>query len=169
MSDMSEIWRNAFATWPTHFRRKGVVVPDGSEAIPFVDFVMTETMVVLERPTPDNAGARRVALPFDRIHNLKYTEPLKTEQFLKAGFVKEMEISPQQAAIQTSPQRPSAPAPTAPAPANRESSVAVSPPQQTAAQSSPQPSSRAAQLPTQPSIGDQEATRQSSQSPSTAS
>lgn len=90
MSEMSEVWRKAFATWPTTFRRKGVVVPADGEPVPFCDFVMSETILVLERPTPDTSGARRVAVPFDRIQNLKYTEPLKTEQFLKAGFVKEM-------------------------------------------------------------------------------
>ena len=129
MSEISEIWRDAFATWPTNFRRKGVVVPVGSEAIPFCDFVMTESMVVLERATPDNAGARRVAIPFDRIHNLKYTEPLKTDQFLKAGFVKAMPkgaspekpvqqpssaVSPKSEAPQPTAPQPTAPQPTAP-------------------------------------------------------
>ena len=92
MSEMSDIWRKAFATWPPTFRRKGVVIPDGSEAIPFCDFVMTDSLVVLERATPDNSGARRVAIPFGRIHNLKYTEPLDTEDFLKVGFVKQMPV-----------------------------------------------------------------------------
>lgn len=90
MSEMADLWRAAFATWPSNFRRKGVLVPVAGEAIPFSDFVMTKSLLVLERPTPDNVGARRVAIPFERIHNLKYTEPLKTEQFLKAGFAKEM-------------------------------------------------------------------------------
>ena len=50
MSEMSEVWRKAFGTWPAHFRRKGVVIPAVGEPIPFCDFVMTESILVLERP-----------------------------------------------------------------------------------------------------------------------
>lgn len=82
------IWRDTFANWPAQFRRKGVLIPSFGEPTPFVDFVMTKDLVVLERATPDNAGARRVAVPFSMIEAVKYTEPLKTDQFLKAGFVK---------------------------------------------------------------------------------
>lgn len=83
-----QIWRKYFATWPTQFKRRGVVIPSFGEAIAFIDFVMNEDVVVLERPTPDSVGARRVAIPFQMIETVKYTEPLKTEQFLKSGFVK---------------------------------------------------------------------------------
>ena len=138
MSEMSDIWRKAFATWPANFRRKGVVIPDGGEAIPFCDFVLNDSVVVLERPTPDNAGARRVAIPFHRIHNLKYTEPLKTDQFLKAGFVKEMsadEISaaagdPSTVMVVPETECANTPPPVAPMPA---------PVQAAAVQPSPQP------------------------------
>ena len=84
---LANIWREAFANWPSDFRRKGVVVPSFGEAIPFVDFVLNKDMVVLERATPDTVGARRVAIPFRHIEALKYTEPLNTEQFLGNGFV----------------------------------------------------------------------------------
>jgi len=87
MSDLSAVWHNTFANWPAQFKKKGVISPvGGGEAIPFIDYVMTDEMVVLERATPDNSGARRVAIPFSVIETLKYTEPLKTEQFLEAGY-----------------------------------------------------------------------------------
>ncbi|MGI9454948.1 MAG: hypothetical protein ACR2NU_00205 [Aeoliella sp.] len=85
---ISRIWHDFFALWPTAFRRKGIVVPQGGgEVIPFVDFVMSGDVLVVERPTPDSSGARRVVVPFQTIEQVKYTEPLKTEQFLKEGYV----------------------------------------------------------------------------------
>lgn len=81
------IWREMFLKWPPHFKRKGVIEPARGESIPFVDFVMSEDVVVIERATPDTAGARRVAIPFQNIMLVKYTEPLNTEAFLLAGYV----------------------------------------------------------------------------------
>jgi hypothetical protein len=81
------IWRETFLKWPPNFRRKGVIELVKGEAIPFVEFLMTEDVVVVERATPDTTGARRVAVPFQNIVTLKYTEPLKTDAFLLAGYV----------------------------------------------------------------------------------
>ncbi len=83
---VAHVWQDFFANWPPSFRRKGVVNPGYDEQIPFNDFVIGDGVVVLERPTPDGVGARRVAIPFARIAAVKYTEPLKTQQFLEAGF-----------------------------------------------------------------------------------
>lgn len=94
----AEIWREIFATWPTDFRRKGVLIPSYGEAIPFSDFVMNGDLLIVERPTPDQVGARRVAIPLMFIEGLKYTEPLRTEQFLNAGFAKG--VTPKQPAEQ---------------------------------------------------------------------
>ena len=84
----AEIWRSVFARWPESFRRKGVLVPSFGEPIPFSDFVMDSDLLIIERPTPDSVGARRVAIPLSFIEGLKYTEPLKTQQFLEAGYTK---------------------------------------------------------------------------------
>lgn len=91
----AEIWREIFATWPTEFRRKGVLLPSFGEAIPFSDFVMNGDLLIVERPTPDQVGARRVAVPLMFIEGLKYTEPLRTEQFLNAGFAKGVTPKPE--------------------------------------------------------------------------
>lgn len=80
------IWRDTFTNWPAHFRRKGVVVPTLGEAIPFAEFLVSDDVVIFERATPDNVGARRVCVPFQNIATLKFTEPLKTEHFMKAGY-----------------------------------------------------------------------------------
>ena len=83
---VTHVWQDLFANWPPSFRRKGVVIPAYDEQIPFTDFVIGDGVVSLERPTPDGVGARRVAIPFAQIEAVKYTEPLKTQQFLEAGF-----------------------------------------------------------------------------------
>lgn len=83
----AQIWREAFLKWPPNFRRKGVIELVKGDSIPFVDFVMNEDVLIVERATPDTTGARRVAVPFQNIVVLKYTEPLKTDAFLLAGFV----------------------------------------------------------------------------------
>jgi len=107
-----QIWRDVFANWPAQFRRKGVVIPSYGEPILFVDFVLNDNVVVLERPTPDTVGARRVTIPFQLIESLKYTEPLNTEQFLKAGFVKGGQAEEPRQATKV----PVAPAPVQPHP-----------------------------------------------------
>ena len=106
------IWHDVFANWPPQFRRKGVLIPSYGEAIPFSDFVMTQDLVVLERPTPDSVGARRVAVPFQLIEGLKYVEPLKTEQFLNNGFSNGVESDGPPARARRLPVKPAPPAPT---------------------------------------------------------
>jgi hypothetical protein len=112
------VWRETFANWPPQFRRKGVVIPSFGEPTAFVDFVMTKDIIVLERATPDGAGGRRIAIPFSMIGALKYIEPLKTEQFLNAGFVKGSEQSPSRGKPRSAPIRSVTPdvAPLAPTP-----------------------------------------------------
>lgn len=108
----AEVWRNVFANWPQGFRRKGVLIPSYGENIAFIDFVITDDVVVLERATPDGVGARRVMIPFGDIDAFKYTEPLKSEQFLEAGFrergMAQAKPSAPATKTQRAPQRPAA-------------------------------------------------------------
>ena len=83
---VAHIWQDLFVNWPPGFRRKGAVMPAFGEHIPFTDFVVGDGLVILERPTPDAGGGRRVAVPFARIEAVKYTEPIKTQELLEAGF-----------------------------------------------------------------------------------
>lgn len=84
---IADVWRGFFARWPRGFGRKGVVIASFGEPVAFADFVINQDFVVLERLAPDTHGARRVALPFERIEAVKFVEPLKTEQFLSNGFI----------------------------------------------------------------------------------
>ncbi len=83
---VAEIWREFFLNWPTSFSRRGVAIAAFNEQIPFSDFLIGGDILILERPTPDATGGRRVALPFARIDAVKYTDPLRTEQLIEAGF-----------------------------------------------------------------------------------
>ena len=83
---VANVWHDFFADWPSDFLRRGVVISSYQEQIPFNDFVISSDVIILERPTPDAVGGRRVALPFARIEAVKYTDPMKTQQLLAAGF-----------------------------------------------------------------------------------
>jgi len=54
--------------------------------------VLNKDMVVVERLTRITVEARGFAIPFRHVEPKKYTEPLKTEQFLNNGFVKRSRI-----------------------------------------------------------------------------
>lgn len=103
---IKDTWRGFFARWPRGFGRKGVVMASFGEPVAFADFVMNQDFVVLERQAPDTHGARRVALPFECIEAVKFTEPLKTEQFLSNGFIGVQNEAQPQATSKAAPANP---------------------------------------------------------------
>lgn len=64
--DSGAAWREWFLKWPKEMPRKGVLVTDFGEQIPFDGFMTTDTLLVVERRTPDTIGARKVILPYAR-------------------------------------------------------------------------------------------------------
>jgi hypothetical protein len=109
---VAQVWRDLFHNWPRGFARKGVVISSSQEQVPFVDFVANDEVLILERPTPDAVGGRRVALPFARMELLKFTEPLKTQELLAVGFRSPAVAKPNPTAA--TPRASSAAAPTPP-------------------------------------------------------
>ena len=97
------VWRQFFSDWPASFAQKGVVLSRLDEQFPFSGFLVKGDVVVLERPTPDAVGGRRVVLPFEIIHAVKFTEPIKTEQLVAAGY---RAPASKQAAAATSAKQP---------------------------------------------------------------
>lgn len=84
--DSVDTWRTCFAQWPEGLNRKGVVVTRFAEQIPFVDFLVSETMLLLERSTPDTIGARKIIMPFEQIAALKIVDVVKNKAFEPLGF-----------------------------------------------------------------------------------
>lgn len=87
-------WSEIFRAWPPTLPRRGIVVTALNEQIPFADFLISDHLVLLDRPTPDTMGGRKVLLPFNQIAALKVTEVVKNSLFHPLGFA-----SPKPAAV----------------------------------------------------------------------
>ncbi len=79
-------WKKLFEEWPAEMPRRGVLVTNYAEQVPFDGFVTTEEMVLVERATPDSLGARALILPFAYISAVKLTDVLKPKALETAGF-----------------------------------------------------------------------------------
>ncbi len=75
-----------FAEWPVSIPRKGVVITAHGETIPFVEFMITGQLLLLERHTPDVSGARRVILDFNNIASIKIIDAIEMSRFTAFGF-----------------------------------------------------------------------------------
>lgn len=85
-------WKAFLANWPDSLPRRGVLVSNLNESMPFRNFYIKEGMVMLERTTPDAMGARFVLLDFEMINSVKIIDPLNTEHLKKAGFIEKPAI-----------------------------------------------------------------------------
>jgi len=83
---MGDHWRNVFENWPESIPRKGILVTTQGESIPFVNYLLSEGILLVERDTPDSLGARKVMLTFASIAAVKITAPLELARFQVMGF-----------------------------------------------------------------------------------
>ena len=81
-----EHWRNVIENWPESIPRKGILVTTQGESIPFVNYLLSEGILLVERDTPDSLGARKVMLTFASIAAVKITAPLELARFQVMGF-----------------------------------------------------------------------------------
>ena len=86
-SDGFQTWREFFRRWPAEIERRGVVVTSFDEQIPFDGFLTADTLLLLERRTPDTSGARKVLIGYGSIVALKFSDVLKNKSFQAVGFV----------------------------------------------------------------------------------
>ena len=84
--DRSQAWRDYFEQWPEDVRRRGVLVTQFGEQIPFAGFRTHPALLLLERGAPDPMGARMVVLPYPQIAALKITDPLTAAATDALGF-----------------------------------------------------------------------------------
>lgn len=83
--DFEKLWRDYFSNWPADLPPRGVVVT-AAEQVPFINFLASERILMLERMAPDTSGARRVLVPFGAIQAVKLTEVVKDKTLRNAGF-----------------------------------------------------------------------------------
>lgn len=81
-----QTWKSIFDNWPDAVARRGIVVNNQNEAMPFKGFMTRPDLLVLERQNPDSLGARFILLRYDTIIALKLTDPLKEDAFTPLGF-----------------------------------------------------------------------------------
>jgi hypothetical protein len=82
----AEAWRSLFENWPQSIPRNGLLVTAYGETIGFKDFLISGTMVIIERETPDSLGARKVIVTYDGIASVKLTNPMELVKYQVMGF-----------------------------------------------------------------------------------
>jgi hypothetical protein len=82
MKDM----RRIFAEWPASIPRTGLIVTTFGESIPFVTYMLSGDLLLVERRTPDAQGTRRVILGIDTIVAVKIIDAIEMPRFTAMGF-----------------------------------------------------------------------------------
>jgi hypothetical protein len=84
--DIAQIWKSCFENWPEELPRRGVLVTGTNEQIPFITFLSSPDMLLIERTTPDTVGTRRALIPYGNIFMIKITDVVKEKDFSPLGF-----------------------------------------------------------------------------------
>lgn len=79
-------WQSLFENWPPTFAKEGIIITTQPDTIPFVSFMISEGLLLLERDKPDSQGARKVVLSYEAIAGLKITSTAPFEEFTGLGF-----------------------------------------------------------------------------------
>ena len=75
--ESSLAWHRVFINWPD-IPTRGLVVTKYGESIPFIDFVFSDNMLLVDRGTPDAQGSRKVFVSYEQIAIVKIAG---TEEF----------------------------------------------------------------------------------------
>lgn len=90
MADLSaaQSWKSLFENWPDAIPQQGLVVTTYQETIPFVNFLISGGLIVLERDRPDSNGGRKVILSYESISAVKITAAIELVKLQVMGFQK---------------------------------------------------------------------------------
>ena len=84
--ESDESWRGLFENWPESIPREGLLVTIFQETIPFVNFLISGGILLVERDKPDSVGARKVMIAYNAISAVKITSPMELARFQVMGF-----------------------------------------------------------------------------------
>lgn len=84
--ETAEAWKSLFENWPEAIPRQGMVVTRQDETIPFINFLISPGVLMIERDRPDTYGARKVMLAYDTISAVKLASPDPIAKFQVMGF-----------------------------------------------------------------------------------
>jgi hypothetical protein len=79
-------WRNLFENWPAAIPRSGLIVTTFGETMPFRDFLISGSILLIDRDVPDSLGTRKVMLAYESIAAVKFTSTLDLARFQVMGF-----------------------------------------------------------------------------------
>ena len=83
---MTNEMHRIFAQWPESIPRKGAVLTSFGEQIPFSDYLLNGSLLLLCRAQPDAQGTRRSILHMDDVKALKFQDALDPDRFVAMGF-----------------------------------------------------------------------------------
>ena len=86
MASAADGWRNLFEHWPNAIPRQGLVITTFQESIPFINFMVSGNLLLVERDKPDSVGARKVLISYEAISAVKLTTPMELARFQVMGF-----------------------------------------------------------------------------------
>lgn len=81
-----ESWRSLFENWPASVPRRGLLITTFNESIPFVNYMMSGGILLLERDKPDSLGGRKVMISYDAISAVKIIDVIDLARFQVLGF-----------------------------------------------------------------------------------
>ncbi|MFT7629868.1 MAG: hypothetical protein ACI87E_000872 [Mariniblastus sp.] len=81
-----EHWQSLFENWPDAIERKGAIVTPNGELIPFVGFLISFGLLLLERDGPDANGTRKIIISYDAISMIKLKAVGEMSRFQSMGF-----------------------------------------------------------------------------------
>ena len=79
-------WKEFFTAWPVGLDRRGVIVSNFGEQIPFDSFMPGDKLLIVDRSVPDTIGARKIVIPYSNIAAVKFTDVIKNKLFIPLGF-----------------------------------------------------------------------------------
>jgi hypothetical protein len=82
----SEHWQTLFENWPDAIPKNAQLVTRQGETIPFINFVVSGTLLLIERNGPDASGMRKVILDYDSIAMIKLGLTGDLSRFQCMGF-----------------------------------------------------------------------------------
>lgn len=86
MENAAESWKSLFENWPEAIPRQGLLVTSFQEQVPFIDYLVSGGILLLERDKPDSYGARKVMVAYEHISAVKITSPMELARFQVMGF-----------------------------------------------------------------------------------
>lgn len=84
--EIADCWRQLFSEWPQEIPREGIIVTTFQETIPFINFMTSGGVLLVERDRPDSSGARKVMVAFGAIAAVKSTNTLDFDKYKAMGF-----------------------------------------------------------------------------------